>query len=680
MGWRDLVRREQTFHVRLLDATLAIALTAGALIEAAGLARQHHRALAMSFAVVCTASLGWRTRHPLPAAFVAITGMLGYQLAARDSTPSLEPLVVLLTLYSVGRHARLNGRRLLLVGLLLYAFGASVLPPPGGRGESTSSTVGAWVLFAVLPCAAGLTVRRRRSRTRLLAANLERLQGDDALRMRRLAAQERHRVARDLHDVVGHCVSVMVIQATGARLVAGSDVVAADQALSTVVSCGREALADLRRTLGVLRRADDEWAGPAPGLAQLDLLIDRACAAGLAATVQFEGSPAALEPGLDLVAYRVVQEALTNAVKHAGPAQVLVTVSFTADALELTVTDDGRVARSAAPASPGAHGLLGMKERVALYGGLLRTGPRPQGGFQVYARLPLRDGSAYSFTTSLPQPPAVTAEPVRRWRPQPFDVAVSGLWLAAMVIEALSSRDRRGSVALNLAVIVAMAGSALWRRRFPLLFVVGVGALAAVLSSGLTSLQHASVAGLYVALVLPYTAGAWCRRYRAEAAIAFWLVGASAIAAITHTPAADLFGACLFAVVAWTTGRALLAERELSASLKESGRRLNAEREERARLAVIEERTRIARELHAMVARHVTVMVVQGEAAQKLIRSSASAASEALRAIEETGREALAQMRRLLGVLRTDAGESAEPRRQSQSVPAERAAMQDLYA
>jgi signal transduction histidine kinase len=334
---------------------------------------------------------------------------------------------------------------------------------------------------------------------------------------------------------------------------------------------------------------------------------------------------------------------------------------------------------SASDESPATgHGLLGMQERVALYGGQLRAGHRPEGGYQVYAQLPLH----YAAPTNVHDLPVSASRPIapRRRRSLLVDVAVSAFWFTAMAVEASTSHERRGSVALNVSVVAAMALSALWRRRFPAAFLVIVGALAAVLSSGITSQQHASLSGLYVALLAPYTAGAWGRRPRSEAALGFWLIGAVVIAIATHTPAADLFGASLFAVVAWATGRALQAERELSAALRETGRRLDAESEERARLAVVDERTRIARELHAMVARHVTVMVVQAEGAQKLMNGSLSDAIDAMRAIEETGREALAQMRRLLGVLRNDHNENDETRRQPQSGLAEIRALRDVYA
>ena len=149
-------------------------------------------------------------------------------------------------------------------------------------------------------------------------------------------------MARELHDVVAHCMSVMVVQTSGARRVAASDLAAAREALKVVESAGREALVELRRIVGVLHRGDDEPAGASPGIEQLGVLVDRARAAGLPVELPVEGPRRSLSPGLDLVAYRIVQESLTNAIKHAGPAQARVHVVLGARDLVLEVTDSGR--------------------------------------------------------------------------------------------------------------------------------------------------------------------------------------------------------------------------------------------------------------------------------------------------------------------------------------------------
>jgi signal transduction histidine kinase len=199
--------------------------------------------------------------------------------------------------------------------------------------------------------------------------------------------EERRRIARDLHDVVAHAVGVMTVQAGAARLVLEDDPSRAREPLLAVEQAGRQALGELRRLLGILRRDEREPAlRPQPGLAALQELAAQAERAGLPVELIFEGAPARLPAGLDLAAYRIVQEALTNTRKHAGPARARVAVRYAPEALELEITDDGR------PAANGGsgHGLIGMRERVALYGGQLDAGPRPQGGFTIHAHLPLQ--------------------------------------------------------------------------------------------------------------------------------------------------------------------------------------------------------------------------------------------------------------------------------------------------
>jgi signal transduction histidine kinase len=227
--------------------------------------------------------------------------------------------------------------------------------------------------------------------TRELRANAQRLEREQQERARHAAAEERNRIARELHDVVAHGVSVMVIQTQAARRVAAGDREAARDALSSVQGCGRDALMEMRRMIGVLRHGDEQLAGStAPALSQLGGLVAQARAAGLPVELRIDGEARDLSPGLDLVAFRVVQEALTNAIKHAGPARALVRVTFTPCAVELEISDTGR-----GPALPDGdtdatrQGLVGMRERLVLYGGELETGRARGGGFKVRARIPL---------------------------------------------------------------------------------------------------------------------------------------------------------------------------------------------------------------------------------------------------------------------------------------------------
>jgi signal transduction histidine kinase len=236
----------------------------------------------------------------------------------------------------------------------------------------------------------GDNLRVRRAYTRELETRAAELEIEREEKAIQAVTEERARIARELHDVVAHYVSVMVVQAAGARRIADKDPVAAKGALEAVEAAGRTALAEMRRMLEVLR-ADDQGMGPQPGLGEIDRLIQNVRDAGLPVEYAVEGEACCLPAGMDLAAYRIVQEALTNTVKHGGKATARVTVRYTEDTLEIEVLDDGRGA--AAPlltiAEGGGHGLIGMRERVGLFGGELHTGPVLTGGYRVYARMPI---------------------------------------------------------------------------------------------------------------------------------------------------------------------------------------------------------------------------------------------------------------------------------------------------
>ncbi len=208
-------------------------------------------------------------------------------------------------------------------------------------------------------------------------------------RPKRAVAEERLRIAQELHDVVAHSMGVIAVQAGVGAHVIDQDPAEAKRSLDAISATSRSTLTEIRRLLGVLR--DDGAAAyqPAPGLADLDRLVADLGDAGLPVSVCVEGSSADVPPGVDLTAYRIVQEALTNVLKHAGPAQAVVTVTYEPDAVRLRITDDGRGVNGTA--TEGGHGLVGMRERVGVYGGSLSAGPRTGGGFAVVAELPYRE-------------------------------------------------------------------------------------------------------------------------------------------------------------------------------------------------------------------------------------------------------------------------------------------------
>jgi signal transduction histidine kinase len=212
-------------------------------------------------------------------------------------------------------------------------------------------------------------------------------------RERVAVGEERSRIARELHDVVAHSVGAMVAQAQGARRVLDRDPARAREALEAIERTGRDALEEMRRSLGILRRTDaDAPLAPQPGMERLGALVAQARDSGLQVELVTEGEPAPLPAGLDLSAYRIVQEALTNTLKHAGPVRARVAVRYCGEALELEISDEGTPVGAPATATAEAgdgQGLVGMRERAGLYGGELHAGQSPQGGFVVRAVLPL---------------------------------------------------------------------------------------------------------------------------------------------------------------------------------------------------------------------------------------------------------------------------------------------------
>jgi signal transduction histidine kinase len=297
-------------------------------------------------------------------------------------------LALLLAFYSVGAHC--DDRRSALVGAVaVAAIAAADLARPGSFSAS-GSRPGAWLAFAIA-WLVGRDLRRRRQRVVDLedrAAQLERGREEQA---QLAVAEERGRIARELHDMIAHAVSVIVVQAqAGPHLI--DDPQRVRGVFHAIESSGRDALVELRRLLGILRSEDEQLAiGPQPGLGSLQSLVEQVRASGLPVKLRIEGEPMHLPAGIDLAAYRIVQEALTNVVKHAGDAAAEVVIRYEACALELDVLDDGRGRGTSRNGS--GHGLIGMRERVALYGGALKTGTRDGGGYAVRARLPFGDAT-----------------------------------------------------------------------------------------------------------------------------------------------------------------------------------------------------------------------------------------------------------------------------------------------
>jgi signal transduction histidine kinase len=338
------------------------------------------RAVAAAAGLILMLSLAWRRRAPLVVLGVAFatSGVANVVGVLHEATTPAIALVV--AVYTVGRHT--SGLRAAVGGLGTAALIAVNVAEQFSLGDLLLIAMilgGAWL--------AGRAIRYRRERERTLERLTIDLEREREEKARAAVAEERVRIARELHDVVAHAISVIVLQARGGRRSLATDPGETREALDMIEATGSEALAEMRRLLGMLRRDDEEIAlAPQPSVRYLDALAAQVREAGLPVDLSVEGEPTELPPGVDLSAYRIVQEALTNALKHAGPATARVVVRYRENDLELEIADTG----AGASASDGeGHGLAGMRERVSLYGGKIEAGPRDGGGFAVRARLPL---------------------------------------------------------------------------------------------------------------------------------------------------------------------------------------------------------------------------------------------------------------------------------------------------
>jgi signal transduction histidine kinase len=353
----------------------------------------------LAFLAAAVLALGLRRRAPLVAPLVAIL-VIGWwsTLWSSDEQGPFEGFLVLVAAaYAFGA---LNSGRRLIAGAIMLAgtLATGMIIAELGEGSSPGDflSIAVWeaVAFGIGDLISRRTdqMRQAREAAAVLAAEQER-------QTARAVEDERARIARELHDVVAHGLSVIVVQAGAERrsLHNGApDVGSLDSALGAIERVGREALVDLRRLLGLLRRGDEPAAlTPQPGLAQLDDLLRTARDAGLNVELETAGAGQPLPRGLDLTAYRIVQEALTNVLKHANARTIRVGVAFHRNLLELDVSDDGSPDGRGGLAAAGAgHGLIGMRERVSVFGGTLTAGPGPDGGWRVHSRLPVAPAGA----------------------------------------------------------------------------------------------------------------------------------------------------------------------------------------------------------------------------------------------------------------------------------------------
>jgi signal transduction histidine kinase len=416
----SLVRRVRELPPTVADGLLAALLTVIALpllflpsenferLYASGF--RDPGPLAVLLTLCQTVPLTWRRRAPY--AVLAVSTAAAIAHLALGFKPTFAEAAMVVSLYTVAAH---RPRRQAVAAAL--AFAAAMvgygLIAEARYPSSFQDSLQAWVLTFIQFAAAfflGDAQKRRLAYMAKLEALNVQLAEEQELRSRWAVSAERSRIARELHDVVAHSVSVMVVQAGAARRTVAASPGQAATALGQIEQTGRQALVELRRLLGLLRddEAGDADLAPQPGLAHLELLAAAAREAGLPVEVAVEGEPRPLPAGVDLSAYRIVQEALTNSLKHSGPSRTRILVRYGPHDLRLEIRDKGPAgngqkkgqesAEGRQPTDPdrqdrrSGHGLIGMRERVALFGGTLETGSLPGGGYRVAARLPLDSG------------------------------------------------------------------------------------------------------------------------------------------------------------------------------------------------------------------------------------------------------------------------------------------------
>src|SRR3954452_20592080 len=363
---------------------LVLTFAVASVVEALAAEQVHNQWLVAVLALGWTLPFAFRARYPLWAPIVACFFLAAFALTAPERSITNLTMPFVAALAAAVSLGLVPDRRLSVAGWAAVIATAAVVDSQSGSAYSDFF----WTtLILTLAWFFGSALGTRTQQARELSQRVEVAERDRAAAADRATAEERARIARELHDVVAHSVSVMVVQTSGVRRLLKEEQHREREALMSVEQIGRQALIEMRRMLGVMRASDEPAATltPQPGLDHLDRLIAQVGEAGLPVTLRVEGERPQLSPGVDLSAYRIVQEGLTNALKHANGARAEVCIRYVGDSVEVEIVDDG-------PGLGGAdglgHGLVGMRERVALYGGTLEAGPRDGGGFVLRAQLP----------------------------------------------------------------------------------------------------------------------------------------------------------------------------------------------------------------------------------------------------------------------------------------------------
>jgi signal transduction histidine kinase len=347
----------------------------------------HPGAAVLLVAAACL-PLAWRRRYPVAVLVVSAAAVTAYSLLGYVNGASL--VAPILALYAVATQVSVRRAVVAAVATLAVLLTVSAANNPFGHISGGGFDIIPFMVTAAL--FAGIAVANRRA---YVASIRDRAEQD----ARRQVDEERLRIARELHDVVAHTMATINVQAGVAAHVLPTQPEVVAEALQAIKTASKEGLRELRAILNVLRQADDsDSVQPAPGLAQLDALVEGARRAGLPITLAVAGEPFPLPAAVDLAAYRIVQESLTNAIRHAGPADATVKLRYQPDEITIDVTDTGTGSGPGAAGGTAGHGQAGMRERAAAVGGTVQTGPRPGGGYQVMARLPVHGALVEGIT------------------------------------------------------------------------------------------------------------------------------------------------------------------------------------------------------------------------------------------------------------------------------------------
>lgn len=604
---------------------------------------------------VCAALVG-RRRWPLRTLAVGLVLTVPLELGRHPDTAAFFASVI--ALFSVATYLplRLAWRAVPMIAVL-YA----ILIASGTTIVTTAPLLGP--LFLATGFMLGRTLRRNRARQeREVEAAIAR--AAEAVESTELqAAGERLRLAQELHDVVAHSLSVIAVQAgIGVHLLDRQPAEAA-RALDAIRTTSRTTKDELSRLVNILRDGEGTDDG-APSLTDISKLIEQIGTAGVPIALTTEGDLATVPAGVSLAAYRIVQEALTNVVRHAGRARATVTVQAGLEHVELTIDDDGHGATSSSDPSStgGGHGLIGMSERAAMYGGEIRSGPRPGGGFRVRATLPYSAGPIVKDAPTEPtlaSPSADGAAP-NRWRPSPWmwDLMLAA-FLAVLTTVQLTADNPAGDgphyTPTNLAAWLLRIGCCLpviVRRRFPTAAYAVSWLLGLVLVVG----DYQVGATTFVLWIGLYSVASYATRRR----LVWSLIGTyagTAIIAWSKPPDLNNAGAVLlgiFFTASAVAGYVVRSDRERRTTHLVEREDAAEAQSQRALLVITTERLRIADELNTIMQRSIHTIAQEAKAGSPIVDTDPVAARKSLEAISAISRDALSDLRRLLKHMRTE--------------------------